>query len=170
MTPWNAGRPNTLSSMGALAAVTNAVLLRRRNNNALCPDKPLQYDTQASVARIIQTVADVATAMRVTATREEDRIYTTYEGWLPDEEDRSTVKWQQAWCNSGLLRNTYPRASPAISLPLSDVCAIPTVDLSNPSCHRSSHAYSDAPPVQLSPTHDLVISVFEKPTPCLRAG
>ena len=64
--------------MGVLAAVTNAVLLRRRNNNAHCPDKPLQYDTQTSVARIIQTVADVATAMRVTATREEDRntVYT----------------------------------------------------------------------------------------------
>ena len=96
--------------MGVLAAVTNAVLLRRRNNNALCLDKPLHYDTQTSVARIVQTVADVATAMRVTATREEDRIYTTYEGWLPDEEDRPTVKWRQAWCNSGLLRNVYQRA------------------------------------------------------------
>jgi hypothetical protein len=50
----------------------------------------------------------------------------------------------QAWCNSELLRNTYPRASPAISLPLSDVCTTPAVNLSDPSFDHLAPTCIDA--------------------------
>ena len=49
----------------------------------------------------------VATALRASAEREETRIYTHYEGWLPEEDDRPLHKWHTAW--SPLVTNTHPR-------------------------------------------------------------
>ena len=79
--------------------------------------KPPQYDTSATVARIFADVCETATALRTTAEREEDRIYTHYEGWLPDEEKLPTTEWQKAWCETNLLRNSRPATSLATPLP-----------------------------------------------------
>ena len=99
------------------AAATNLALVRRRHHNALDTRKPPQYDTSATVARIFADVCETATTLRTTAEREEDRIYTHYEGWLPDEEKLPTTEWQKAWCETNLLRNSRPATSLATPLP-----------------------------------------------------
>ena len=79
---------------------------------------PLQYDVQSIVRKILTTVCDAATATRTAAEREETRIYTHFEGWLPDEEERPTVAWSRRWCRLGigLLNDTKPAATPAAPL------------------------------------------------------
>ena len=80
-----------------LAAATNTCLIRRRNNNALCNECPLQHDTQRTVSDIHKLMCDTATAMYECARRQEDDIYTHYEGWLPKEADLPTTQWKNAW-------------------------------------------------------------------------
>ena len=74
-----------------------------------------QHDPSTIIANILSTVCTTATATRTKAEREENTIYTHYEGWLPDEAERPTTIWAEQWCNStgglGLVRNSQPRAS-----------------------------------------------------------
>ena len=104
--------------------------MRRRHHNAYKYNPgPLQHDTNKTIARILNLVCDTATATRTTAEREENRIYTHYEGWLPDEEELPTNKWQDAWGN--LVKNTRP----AVTLrtpPPTDAHTDPPYDLNDP--------------------------------------
>ena len=99
--------PLSLHPLAAVvSAVTNAALIRRRNANALT-NQPLQHNSLAIVRDIWREVCEVATALRSAAEREDTRIYTHYEGWLP--EDTSMDVWLDAWTT--LVRDTYPTAS-----------------------------------------------------------
>ena len=99
-----------------LAAATNAALIRRRNHNALNTALPIQYDPQRTVQSIMRSTCDVATALRTKAEREETRIYTNFEGWLPEDEDeRPVAKWTHAWC--AVVRDTHPRVCLFASTP-----------------------------------------------------
>ena len=80
--------------------------MRRRHHNAHNPALPLQHDTAKTVARVLKMICDTATATRAIAEREETRIYTHYEGWLPDEADLPTTAWVAAW--NGLVRDARP--------------------------------------------------------------
>ena len=82
---------------------------RNANTN---PALPLRYDAQQLVDRILRTLSEAATAARTLAQREENRIYCWYEGWLPDQEDLPTQKWEHAWLDSGLVRGTLPTVTP----------------------------------------------------------
>ena len=56
--------------------------------------------------------------MRTTAELEERRMYTHYEGWMPeDEEEWPSNVWRARWCKSSLLRDTHPRSALNFSLP-----------------------------------------------------
>ena len=124
--------PKTLNTpFATIAAATNTVLLRRRNHNAHHTKSPLQFDTATAVKRVFDLVCTVATATRTAATREENRIYTHYEGWLPPDEDLPTTEWQNSWCGNGILRDTYPRASLALS-PVTTGAPDPVVDTTQP--------------------------------------
>ena len=132
-----------------LAAATNAALIRRRNNNALCPSLPLQHDTNTVIANIVTTLCTVATALRTVAEREEDRIYTDYEGWLPPDEDLPTSVWHDAWCAYGqsLLHSTQPRTRPQFAMPLPAAAPHPTYDVSDPAVvARGLHRSHPQPP------------------------
>ena len=95
-----------------VSAATNTVLIRRRHNNAYNTSLPLQHDTWKAVRAIMNIINDNATATRTLAEKEETRIYTHYEGWLPADEDLPTNKWRDAWTSSaGLLRDTHPRTT-----------------------------------------------------------
>ena len=119
--------------MVTLSAATNAALITRRNNNKYNTKCPLQYDVNTIVRKILTTVCATATAMRTAAEREETRIYTHYEGWLPDEDDRPTVEWSHRWCQQGLglLHDTQPKAKLAFTLPLANASPNPPFDLSD---------------------------------------
>ena len=118
-------------AMVTIAAATYDALIRRRNNNALNTRCPLQYDVDVTVGRILATVCRVATATRAAAERDEDRIYTHYEGWLPDDDDLPTAKWTNAWCK-GFLRGTRPSASPTFALPCTGTAHNPPFDTTHP--------------------------------------
>ena len=92
--------------MAALAAVTNSYLIRRRHANAH-GHGPLVTCASTAVRHITHHLCRVATALRTSAEREETNIYTHYEGWLPDDDDRPLHKWQTAWCP--LVTDTQPR-------------------------------------------------------------
>ena len=81
-----------------LAAATNATLIRRRNHNAHNHGHPLRHRAPILASHIHHLTVTTATAMRSAARREENRIYTHYEGWLPDDEDKPMTKWTEAWC------------------------------------------------------------------------
>ena len=116
--------------MVTLSAATNAALITRRNHNKYNTKCPLQHDVNTIVRKILTTVCATATAMRTAAEREETRIYTHYEGWLPDEDDRPTVAWSHHWCRQGLglLRDTQPAAQLAFPLPLVNASPNPPFD------------------------------------------
>ena len=105
-----------------MSAVTNAALIRRRNANALT-NQPLQHNSLAIVRDIWREVCEVATALRSAAEREDTRIYTHYEGWLP--EDTSMDVWLDSWTT--LVRDTYPTASLRFN-PLTTPSADPSFD------------------------------------------
>ena len=121
--------------IAALAAATNTVLIRRRNNNALNTRCPLQHDTAAAVGHVFRQIRDMATATYREAVREEDRIYTSYEGWLPDEDDLPTTEWTNAWINSRLLRFPNPYAALDFPLPAPTAAGVepgPVYDANDP--------------------------------------
>ena len=116
--------------IAVLSAATNYCLIRRRNRNALCPHLPLKYEPNISVADIFAQVTETATALRTIAEREENRIYTHYEGWLPDE--TPTNAWVAQWCSTGLMHNTRPRVqlqSPLPSTTPADAEQLPPLQL-----------------------------------------
>ena len=67
------------------------------------------HDPHRTATHIVKEVCQVATAGRTIATKEENRIYTNYEGWLPDEDERPTSVWSNSW--DGLIRETYPNVT-----------------------------------------------------------
>ena len=75
-------------------------LLRRRNHNALNTKCPLHYDINRTTQEILRLYCQTASALRETARQQEDWIYTHYEGWLPDEDERPVTKWEDAWCST----------------------------------------------------------------------
>ena len=85
------------TTMAAMAAVTNSYLINRRHTNA-SGRGPLVVSPQTAVRHITHHLCRVATALRTAAQREQTRIYTHYEGWLPDDEDKPMTKWTEAWC------------------------------------------------------------------------
>ena len=87
--------------------LTRQHLIRRRHANAN-PALPLRFDPEPTVRSILATVAQVATASRTVARREENKIYCWYEGWLPDDDEKPTTKWEQQWAETGLVRNVNP--------------------------------------------------------------
>ena len=101
-----------------------------------------------TVRRILATVCRVATATRTAAEREEDRIYTHFEGWLPDDDDLPTTKWTNAWCytaqgpSRGLLRNSRPAATLAFPLPCAGAARNPPFDPTHPDVIRRIQARS----------------------------
>jgi len=128
-----------------VAAATNACLLRRRHHNAYNPKtsvSSLQHDTQRTIESILLLVRKTATAMRTLARKEEDRIYTHFEGWLPAEEEQPTEEWRTHWCSRGLLKDTQPRASLNFTLPLTAPHAAPdpTYDASSALQRLRQHA------------------------------
>ena len=62
------------------------------------------------------------------ATQEENRIYTNYEGWLPDEDERPTNVWSNNW--TGLIRESYPNvtADPLPTTPSALIAPPPDFD------------------------------------------
>ena len=125
---------NVSSAIATVSAATNAALIARRNHNAFNTKCPLQHDVNAIVRKVLTTVCTAATAARTTAEREETRIYTHYEGWLPDDDDLPTTAWRRTWCERGhgFLRDTQPRAALAFQLPLSHAAPNPHFDLNDP--------------------------------------
>ena len=120
--------------IAALSAATNTVLVRRRNNNALNTKCPLQHDADTAIKSVFNLVRDVGTATYTAAVREENNIYTHYEGWLPPDEELPTTKWCAAWHDSGLLRVPHPSASLQFSLPptVPGADATPAFDATDP--------------------------------------
>ena len=116
-------------SIATISAATNLVLMRRRHHNANNPALPLQHDTAKTIARVLRVICETATATRTIAEREETRIYTHYEGWLPDEDDLPTNEWLAAW--SGLVRSTQPSVT-LLSPPPTDAHGDPPYDLADP--------------------------------------
>jgi hypothetical protein len=120
--------------IATLAAATNAALIRRRNHNALNTALPIQYDPQRTAQSIMRSTCDVATALRTKAEREETRIYTNFEGWLPEDEDERPVgKWTHAWC--AVVRDTHPRVCLFASTPFKHTqhsLQCPDVDTADP--------------------------------------
>ena len=110
-----------------LSAATNHALITRRNNNAFNTSCPVQFEAGPTVDRILRTVCAASTALRKAAISQEDFIYCTYAGWLPDEEKLPTTIWRNAWIDSGLLRDTFPTTS--LVPPTAD--PTPPVDLSD---------------------------------------
>jgi hypothetical protein len=111
-----------------LAAATNSTLLRRRNHNAHSRDHPLRIRAEILVEHTLRLTAETATAMRTAATREEDSIYTHYEGWLPEDDDLPTTKWANQW--TPLMRDSYPQATPRFTPPAP--IALPLYDPDDP--------------------------------------
>ena len=111
--------------MAVLAAVTNSYLIRRRHANAHSRG-PLVTCVQTAVRHITHHLCQVATALRTSAEREETNIYTHYEGWLPDDDDRPVHKWQQAW--GPLLTDTHPRTRLHLRPPAPGTAPEPTFD------------------------------------------
>ena len=123
--------PKHLRAMiAALAAATNAALIRRRNHNAFCTAAPLQYEPARLVRTIMDSVCATSTALRTMAEREETRIYTHFEGWLPDEDDRPMAQWRASWY--AMVRDTYPK-----------------VRLHHPTPFQHTHASAQCPDVDL---------------------
>ena len=104
--------------------------MRRRHHNANNPALPLQHDTAKTIARVLRVICETATATRTVAEREETRIYTHYEGWLPEEDDLPTNKWLASW--SGLVRSTQPSVT-LLSPPPANAHGDPPYDLTDPS-------------------------------------
>ena len=70
----------------------------------------------------------VATAAYAAARRDEDYMYTHYEGWLPDTADLPTTQWHNAWCENSILRvpsNASPTAALQFPLPLTAPGTVP---------------------------------------------
>ena len=65
--------------------------------------------------------------IRTSAERDEDFIYTHYEGWLPDDDERPTTLWANAW--SPITRNTYPKASTSLTINGHGAAHDPTIDI-----------------------------------------
>jgi hypothetical protein len=134
-----------------LAAATNSHLMRRRLANSHLTHLPLQYDAPTIANRILQEVCQTATAMRDIARREEDRIYTHYEGWLPtDPEEWPTAVWQSRWSRSqfALLADTYPAAKLSGALPNPPPAYAsppPTIDLNCPALQARLATRSQQP-------------------------
>ena len=53
--------------IAALAAATNAALIRRRHHNAFCAAAPLQYEPARLVQSVMDVVCATSTALRTTA-------------------------------------------------------------------------------------------------------
>ena len=97
----------------ATAAATLQCLLQRRNHNAFAIDCPLQYKFEPLIKSIRHEIACAAAHHRTIATREENMIYTHYEGWLPEK--TPTDVWKDAWLGNpttspwvGARRHTLP--------------------------------------------------------------
>ena len=116
--------------IAVLAAATNEALIRRRHNNALNTTCPLQYDTAKTIASILNSVSATATALWTSAERDEDFIYTHYEGWLPDDDERPTTLWATAW--GPITRDTYPKASTSLTINNHGAAHDPTPDPNDP--------------------------------------
>ena len=78
----------------------------------------------------MDSVCATSTALRTIAEREETRIYTHFEGWLPDEDDRPMAQWRASWY--AMVRDTYPK-----------------VRLHHPTPFQHTHASAQCPDVDL---------------------
>ena len=114
--------------IAAAAAITNHALIRRRNNNALDPSRPLQHDTLTTINQVLKELCEVASALRTVAEREEDRIYTHYEGWLPEQEKLPTEIWQNTW--TAMMTGTQPTVT--LKTPPPTPTSHPTYDTADP--------------------------------------
>ena len=118
--------------------------------------------TNTTVRKVLATVCTAATAARTTAEREETRIYTHYEGWLPDDDDLPTTAWLRTWCERGhgFLQNARPRAALTFQLPLSHAAPNPQFDPNDPEVlTRTRQRHNEVSS----------ISVFESPPPRRKA-
>ena len=87
-------------------------------------------------APALLTLAHTANALRTSATRAENTIYTHFEGSLPPEERLPTTTWRLSWCGDyqddpRIFANTRPAISlkePLPPLPYPDGAAEPMFD------------------------------------------
>lgn len=65
------------------------------------------------IASINQQYAkQVANATRTIKTREQDMIFTHYDGWLPEKEEETPLgEWKKSWVEPGFVTDNEPSAS-----------------------------------------------------------
>ena len=98
-----------------VAACTHAALIERNRHNRHYPND-IRFDAQRTVNRAHHLIKLTAKATYTRAKLTQDRIFTTYNGWLP--ETTPTDEWMKSWSN---LIHCAPHGClaglPSLSLP-----------------------------------------------------